>query len=135
MKSTTFNARKINQLLSSMSFAVSMLVFLGIASIIGTILKQNEPYENYIIKFGQFWFGYFEKIGLYDVYHSIWFLTILLFLVISTTLCIFKNTPAILKDFLVFKDSLEEKSLLSFSHHLVIKNKIDISKSVSLHVI
>ncbi|MBP7855931.1 MAG: cytochrome c biogenesis protein ResB, partial [Candidatus Methylopumilus sp.] len=127
MKSTTFNARKINQLLSSMSFAVSMLVFLGIASIIGTILKQNEPYENYIIKFGQFWFGYFEKIGLYDVYHSIWFLTILLFLVISTTLCIFKNTPAILKDFLVFKDSLEEKSLLSFSHHLVIKNKKNVN--------
>ena len=133
MKSTTFNARKINQLLSSMSFAVSMLVFLGIASIIGTILKQNEPYENYIIKFGQFWFGYFEKIGLYDVYHSIWFLTILLFLVISTTLCIFKNTPAILKDFLVFKDSLEEKSLLSFSHHLVIKNKKNVNVSKILN--
>ena len=133
MKSTTFNARKINQLLSSMSFAVSMLVFLGIASIIGTILKQNEPYENYIIKFGQFWFGYFEKIGLYDVYHSIWFLTILLFLVISTTLCISKNTPAILKDFLVFKDSLEEKSLLSFSHHLVIKNKKNMNVSKILN--
>ena len=116
-----------------MSFAVSMLVFLGIASIIGTILKQNEPYENYIIKFGQFWFGFFEKIGLYDVYHSIWFLTILLFLVLSTTLCIIKNTPTILKDFLVFKDSLEEKSLLSFSHHLVIKNKKSVNTSKILY--
>lgn len=116
-----------------MSFAVSMLVFLGIASIIGTILKQNEPYENYIIKFGQFWFGFFEKIGLYDVYHSVWFLTILLFLVLSTTLCIIKNTPAILKDFLVFKDSLEERSLLSFTHHFVIKNKKDVNTSKILH--
>jgi len=116
-----------------MSFAVSMLVFLGIASIIGTILKQNEPYENYIIKFGQFWFGFFEKIGLYDVYHSIWFLTILLFLVLSTTFCIIKNTPTILKDFLVFKDSLEEKSLLSFSHHLVIKNKKSVNTSKILY--
>jgi cytochrome c biogenesis protein len=112
-----------------MSFAVSMLVFLGIASIIGTILKQNEPYENYIIKFGQFWFGFFEKMGLYDVYHSVWFLTILLFLVLSTTLCIIKNTPTILKDFSVFKDSLEEKSLLSFTHHFVIKNKKTINTS------
>ena len=116
-----------------MSFAVSMLVFLGIASIIGTILKQNEPYENYIIKFGQFWFGFFEKIGLYDVYHSVWFLTILLFLVLSTTLCIIKNTPAILKDFLVFKDSLEERSLLSFTHHFVIKNKKSVNTSKILH--
>jgi cytochrome c biogenesis protein len=110
-----------------------MLVFLGIASIIGTILKQNEPYENYIIKFGQFWFGFFEKIGLYDVYHSVWFLTILLFLVLSTTLCIIKNTPAILKDFLVFKDSLEERSLLSFTHHFVIKNKKSVNTSKILH--
>ena len=116
-----------------MSFAVSMLVFLGIASIIGTILKQNEPYENYIIKLGQFWFVFFEKIGLYDVYHSVWFLTILLFLVLSTTLCIIKNTPAILKDFSVFKDSLEEKSLLSFTHHFVIKNKKDVNTSKILH--
>ncbi|MFM7481453.1 MAG: cytochrome c biogenesis protein ResB [Candidatus Methylopumilus sp.] len=112
-----------------MSFAVSMLVFLGIASIMGTVLKQNEPYESYIIKFGQFWFVYFENIGLYDVYHSIWFLIILLFLVLSTTLCIIKSTPAILKDFSVFKDSLEEKSLLSFTHHFVIKNKKDVSTS------
>ena len=116
-----------------MSFAVSMLVFLGIASIIGTILKQNEPYENYIIKLGQVWFVFFEKIGLYDVYHSVWFLTILLFLVLSTTLCIIKNTPAILKDFSVFKDSLEEKSLLSFTHHLVIKNKKYVNTSKILH--
>ncbi|MFM8490462.1 MAG: cytochrome c biogenesis protein ResB, partial [Candidatus Methylopumilus sp.] len=116
-----------------MSFAVSMLVFLGIASIIGTMLKQNEPYENYIIKLGEFWFIYFEKIGLYDVYHSIWFLIILLFLVLSTTLCIIKNTPAILKDFSVFKDSLEEKSLLSFTHHLVIKNKKYVNTSKILH--
>jgi len=133
LKSTTFNSRKLNQLLSSMSFAVSMLVFLGIASVIGTILKQNEPYENYIIKFGQFWFGFFEKIGLYDVYHSVWFLIILLFLVISTTLCITKNTPIILKDFLLFKDSLEEKSLLSFTHHLVLKNKKKINFSQVIH--
>ncbi|MDC0542812.1 cytochrome c biogenesis protein ResB, partial [Methylophilaceae bacterium] len=34
-----------------MRFAITMLCFIGIASVIGTILKQNEPYENYIIKF------------------------------------------------------------------------------------
>lgn len=115
-----------------MNFAVSMLVFLGIASIIGTILKQNEPYEKYIIKFGQFWFGYFEKIGLYDVYQSIWFLTILLFLVLSTTLCITRNAPQIVKDFFLFKDSLEERSLLSFSHRLIIENKKEINHSMIL---
>lgn len=99
-----------------MRFAVSMLSVLGIASIIGTVLKQNEPYENYIIKFGQFWFNFFEGLGLYDVYHSGWFLLILLFLVISTSLCIYRNSPLMVKEWRTFKDHATEKSLNAFSH-------------------
>lgn len=99
-----------------MRFAVSLLSVLGVASIVGTVLKQNEPYANYIIKFGQFWFGLFEKLGLYDVYHSGWFLLILLFLVISTSLCIYRNTPHMLKEWRTFKEHATAKSLNAFSH-------------------
>ncbi len=99
-----------------MRFAVSMLTVLGIASIIGTVLKQNEPYENYIIKFGQFWFEAFEKLGLYDVYHATWFLVILLFLVISTSLCIYRNSPLMVREWKTFKEHAPEKSLRAFSH-------------------
>jgi len=35
-----------------MRFAVSLLTVLGIASILGTVLKQNEAYNNYIVQFG-----------------------------------------------------------------------------------
>ncbi|MES2012805.1 MAG: cytochrome c biogenesis protein ResB [Pseudomonadota bacterium] len=100
-----------------MRFAVSLLTVLGIASIIGTVLKQNEPYENYIIKFGQFWFNFFESLGLYDVYHTGWFLSILLFLVISTSLCIYRNSPLMIKEWRAFKEHVTEKSLNAFSHH------------------
>lgn len=48
-----------------MRFAVSLLTVLGIASIIGTVLKQNEPYSNYIIQFGQFWFAFLKAWGGY----------------------------------------------------------------------
>lgn len=99
-----------------MRFAVSLLSILGIASIIGTVLKQNEPYANYIIKFGQFWFDLFERLGLYDVYHSGWFLVILLFLVVSTSLCIYRNSPHMLKEWRTFKEHATEKSLNAFSH-------------------
>ena len=97
-----------------MRFAVSLLTVLGIASVIGTVLKQNEPYENYIIKFGQFWFNFFESLGLYDVYHSAWFLVILLFLVISTSLCIYRNSPTMVKEWRTFKEHATEKSLNAF---------------------
>jgi len=99
-----------------MRFAVSMLTVLGIASVIGTVLKQNEPYENYIVKFGQFWFEAFEKLGLFDVYHAIWFLVILLFLVISTSLCIYRNSPLMVREWKTFKEHAAEKSLRAFSH-------------------
>ena len=57
--------------MSSMRFAISMLSIVGIASIIGTVLKQNQSYESYIIKFGQFWFEFFEILNLYNVYLSL----------------------------------------------------------------
>ena len=104
-----------------MRFAVSMLTVLGIASIIGTVLKQNEPYENYIVKFGQFWFEAFEKLGLFDVYHAIWFLVILLFLVVSTSLCIYRNSPLMVREWKTFKEHAAEKSLRAFSHQASFK--------------
>ena len=54
----------------SMKLAITLLVTVGIASIVGTVLKQNEPYQNYISKFGPFWFEVFNSLGLYDVYSA-----------------------------------------------------------------
>ena len=110
------SSKRLYELLSSMRFAVSVLTVLGIASIIGTVLKQNEPYANYIIQFGQFWFDFFEMLGLYDVYHSAWFLLILIFLVVSTSLCIYRNTPLMLKELKAYRESATEKYLRAFSH-------------------
>ncbi len=110
------SSKRLYELLSSMRFAVSVLTVLGIASIIGTVLKQNEPYANYIIQFGQFWFDFFEMLGLYDVYHSAWFLLILIFLVVSTSLCIYRNTPLMLKELKAYRENATEKSLRAFSH-------------------
>ncbi len=116
LKTPVSLTQRLYELLSSMRFAVSLLTLLGIASIIGTVLKQNEPYTNYIVKFGQFWFELFEMLGLLDVYHAAWFLLILLFLVISTTLCVIRNAPIMLKEWQVYKEHASEKSLRLFEH-------------------
>ena len=73
--------------LSSMRFAVALLCVLAIASVIGTVLQQNQPPQNYVVKFGPFWAEMFRSLGLFDVYASWWFVLIMLFLVISTGLC------------------------------------------------
>ena len=88
----------IVELLSSMRFAISLLTVISIASVIGTVLKQNEPMPNYVNQFGPFWFEVFSKLDLYTVYSAWWFLLIMAFLVTSTTLCIVPTTPRLLRD-------------------------------------
>lgn len=104
------------QLLSSMRFAISMLSFVAIASIIGTVLKQNEAYESYIIKFGQFWFDFFEILGLYNVYQASWFIIILIFLITSTSVCIYRNAPQIIREIKEFNTKIKEDSLKNMKH-------------------
>jgi cytochrome c biogenesis protein len=104
------------ELLSSMRFAISLLTVICIASVIGTVLKQNEPLNNYVNQFGPFWADVFGALNLYTVYSSWWFLLILAFLVISTSLCIARNTPKILVDIKTFKENMREQSLKAFGH-------------------
>src|SRR5688572_29205687 len=99
-----------------MRFAVSLLTVLAIASVVGTVLKQAEPYPNYVSQFGPFWFPVFEALGLYDVYHAAWFLVILAFLVASTSLCIYRNGPLMLREMRSFREHAAEASLRRFAH-------------------
>jgi len=108
--------RAVFELMSSMRFAISLLSILAIASIIGTVLKQAEPYNNYIIQFGPYWFEFFKTLGLYDVYHAVWFLLILTFLVASTSVCITRNAPNFVKEMRSFREHVSETSLASFKH-------------------
>ena len=99
-----------------MRFAISLLSILAVASIVGTVLKQAEPYNNYLIQLGPFWFEVYEKLGLYDVYHALWFLVILTFLVVSTSVCITRNAPNFAREMKSFREHVSEQSLNAFKH-------------------
>ncbi|MFZ5550614.1 MAG: cytochrome c biogenesis protein ResB [Pseudomonadota bacterium] len=109
-------AREALELLSSMRFAISLLSVICIASVIGTVVQQNQPYNNYVNQFGPFWAELFGRFGLYTVYSATWFLLILAFLVVSTSLCIARNAPKILVDLRSFKEHVREQSLAAFHH-------------------
>jgi cytochrome c biogenesis protein len=102
------------ELLSSMRFAISLLTVICIASVIGTVVKQHEPFNNYVNQFGPFWADVFASANLFAVYSAWWFLLILAFLVLSTSLCIIRNTPKIFSDYKAFKENIREQSLKSF---------------------
>lgn len=99
-----------------MYLAISLLVAVAIASVVGTVLQQNEPYQNYIIKFGPFWHEIFLTLGLYDVYSAGWFLFILAFLVTSTSVCIYRNAPTMVRDMNHFRLDMQAQRLKLFKH-------------------
>ncbi len=99
-----------------MRFSISLLTVICIASVIGTVLKQGEPIANYVNQFGPFWADVFFAVSLPTVYSAWWFLLILAFLVLSTSLCIARNTPKILADLKIYKEDIRAQSLKAFGH-------------------
>jgi cytochrome c biogenesis protein len=91
---------------------------IAIAAVIGTVMKQGEATSNYINQFGPFWFEVFRKLGLYAVYSAWWFLLLMGVLVLSTTLCIVRNAPKMLRDMRSWRENVREQSLLNFHHKM-----------------
>jgi cytochrome c biogenesis protein len=79
--------------LRRMSTAVFLLGALALASIAGTLLLQNQPYEDYQTRFGPFWFEVFRLMGLYHVYGSSWFVACVAVLTASVACCLALNGP------------------------------------------
>jgi cytochrome c biogenesis protein len=104
------------ELVSSMRFAITLLVMLAIAATIGTVMQQNQAAPDYVNQFGPFWFEVFRKLGLYAVYSAWWFLLILAILIVSTSLCIARNAPKMLRDMRSWRENVREESLRNFHH-------------------
>lgn len=102
------------EFLGSMNLAITLLVVVAVASIIGTVLQQNQPYPDYVRKFGPFWFDVFNRLGLYDVYGAGWFIAILAFLILSTSVCLYRQAPLRVREMLRFRTQVRADSLRGF---------------------
>lgn len=106
----------LKELLGSMRFAISLLTLICIASAIGTVVSQNQPWVNYVNQFGPFWAEFFQPMGLFQIYNAPWFIAVMAFLVVSTSLCVYRNTPKMIKEMRVFRENMREGSLKAFAH-------------------
>lgn len=116
LQTTVAFLRRLFVFLGTMPLAITLLLTLAVASVIGTVLQQNLPYPDYLIKFGPFWFEVFKTLGLYDVYSAVWFLLILVLLVISTSVCVTRNLPSMVRDMWQLRTQVQRKSLQAMSH-------------------
>ncbi|WP_243140623.1 cytochrome c biogenesis protein ResB [Pelistega ratti] len=106
------------ELFSSMRFAIALLVVICIASAVGTLIEQNREEIFYIDRFGTYWYQVFSKFSINQIYNTWWFLLVMGFLVISTSFCLVRNVPKIIKDMRSFKEHIRQGSFRAFSHKL-----------------
>ena len=78
---------KIWDFFSSVKLTIVLLLSLATTSIIGTLIPQNEDPTAYVKAFGGYLFQLFNILDLFDMYHSWWFQTLLILLVINIIVC------------------------------------------------
>ncbi|MCK8517355.1 cytochrome c biogenesis protein ResB [Methylonatrum kenyense] len=105
------------QFIGSMNLAITLLVSLAIASVVGSLVEQGQPHEDYLVQFGPFWYETFNRLGLFDVYRAPWFLFLLAFLVTSTFICLVRNSPSMLRELSNFREHQREASLRALKNH------------------
>lgn len=73
--------------LSSMRTAIILLLILAAASVAGTLIEQNQPAELYIRAYGAGKYELLKALGLTDVYHSKWYVLLLVLLGANLAVC------------------------------------------------
>ena len=82
---------------TSLKLAIFVIIFLAIASIIGTIIEQNQPLEKYRHFYSDGTIRLFEKLSLFDMYHSWWFLLLLVLFTVNLICCTVDRLPRVVR--------------------------------------
>lgn len=101
----------IVDLFRSLKLTISLLILLALLSIIGTLIMQNATRSEYIERYGIGLYEVLNFFNLFDMYHSWWFSTILLLLVINLITCSLHRIPGILNQISRESGELEDRML------------------------
>jgi cytochrome c biogenesis protein len=78
---------------SSLRLTIFLLILLAATSVLGTIILQNGTPQQYLAEYGPKLVRILGFFGLLDMYHSWWFLAILVLLVLNLVFCSLKRLP------------------------------------------
>lgn len=79
----------------SLKLTMFLLIFLAIISIIGTVVPQGVPPEEYLARISPAKIKIYKAMGFFDMYHSWWFILLLYLLTVNLIACSIKRLPHI----------------------------------------
>ena len=128
-------ADKIWKFFSSVKLAVVLLIILAVVSVIGTVIQQNQAPEDYLREYSQGTVELFEALGFFDLYHTWWFVLILLMFTANLTICTLERFPYAWKAMrapLKFLDEDGYKTVAPFRKEIMAKGGMEQAELAAL---
>ena len=85
----------IGNVFASLTVTIALLILLATLSVIGTLIPQNASEQVYLQRYSQETYYILKGLGLFDMYHSWWFMAVLVLLAINVVACTVKRLPGI----------------------------------------
>jgi len=108
--------------LSSVRLAILVLSFIAVACVIGTLLPQQAPAQEYLSRYSESTYAILRFLGLTDVFHSPWFLFLTGLFVVNLFLCSVERLSRFLKN-PGEKKLPTEKALKAWPNSFLLKEK------------
>jgi cytochrome c biogenesis protein len=99
---------KVWAFFTSLKLAITVLIILATASIIGTVIEQNQPLQKYQEIYTDATVRAFETLGFFDMYHSWWFLLLLVLFTVNLSCCTLDRLPRVVRVVRNPKTTLDE---------------------------
>ena len=99
----------IYDLFRSLKLTIALLILLAGLSIIGTLITQNATRPEYLQRYGAGLYEVLNFFNLFDMYHSWWFIAILLLLAINLVACSVQRLPGVLRQISRESGELEDR--------------------------
>jgi cytochrome c biogenesis protein len=86
-ENSTSSKNALWEFFSSIQLTVIILLTLAGASIVGTLIPQNQNSADYVHTYGETLYRIFYALDIFDMYHSWWFQSMLILLTLNILIC------------------------------------------------
>ena len=124
---TEGSEKRKNDFLTSLKLTIALLLLLAAVSIIGTLIPQNLTEGEYLRHYSTASYNMLKTLGIFDLYHSWWFIFLVFLLCVNLLVCSIKNVPRTLKILTQVSPLLTDDQI----NNLTLKTRID--KKISLN--
>lgn len=109
----------------SVKLAIFLLIIITLASMLGTFIPQHRSLDDYVAHYGQF-ANLLNRFQLTNLYHSLWFLSLLFLFALNILICTLTRFPA------KFRKAFQPKLIKDKKNILVLKIKGSLGKNWGL---